>query len=344
VIKLKKIDIDILKVRFGIYRGNEMKKIVSVVLVMAMVMTVCVGCSKKESAKKELPMAISQDDWADSKQFVELSTGIKMAYVEMGNPDGEVVILQHGMTDNSRSWSLAAPYFAEAGYHVYLPDLRGMGKTDATDGYYTAVTYATDLEAFFDAMNIDKAIVVGHSLGSFTVQTFALMFPQRCEKVVLVSSIPIKQYMTTSLNYLYDSYIEPLADDEHPSDEFMNYWYECTFKEDNAEEVEFDKMLNGLKAESKALAKDTWKNILFGLAATDLDGLYSRFDTSIPVPLLHGDDDAMTKNEYQEELKKLLNIDDNSYINYIGVGHNIQFEITDRSSKDILRWLETGKL
>jgi len=325
---------------FGWKGCKKMKKILCLIMVMVLALTTFTGCAKKNPEKAELPQKISQDDWTNSKKFVELSTGIKMAYVEMGDPDGEVVILQHGMTDNSRSWSLAAPYFTAAGYHVYLPDLRGMGKSDAPDGYYTTVTYATDMEAFFDALGIEKAVVIGHSLGSFTVQTFALMFPERCEKVVLVSSIPVKQYQTESLMRLYNAYIEPLGEDEHPSDEFMNLWYECTFKEDNAEEVEFDKCLSGLKAESKILAKSTWKNIIFGLVATDLGGLYSQFDTTIPVLLLHGDDDVMTKNEYQEELQEFLNIDKNSYINYIGVGHNIQFEIPDRCAKDILAWLK----
>jgi len=319
-----------------------MKKIIS--LIMMIVSITLVGCQNKINDKKELAQAISQDNWADSKQFVTLSTGIKMAYVEMGNINGPTVILQHGMTDNSRSWSLAVPYFVEAGYHVYLPDLRGMGKSDALDGYYTTITYATDMEAFFDAMKIDKAIVIGHSLGSFTVQTFALMFPERCEKVVLVSSIPVKQYQTDSLVNLYNTYIEPLGENEHPSDKFMDYWYECTFKENNATEVEFDKCIAGLKKESKALAKNTWKNILLGLAATDLGGLYSKFDTKIPVLLLHGDNDSMTKNENQDELKTLLNINTNSYINYEGVGHNIQFEIPNRCSNDILTWLNTGSL
>lgn len=160
----------------------------------------------------------------------------------------------------------------------------------------------------------------------------------------MVSSIPVIQYQTESLKRLYDNYIAPLGEDEHPSDDFMNLWYECTFKEDNADEVEFDKCIEGLKAESKALKKSTWRNILMGLVATDLNGVYFGFDTSIPVLLLHGSEDVMTRYEYQDELRELLDIDDNSYFDYEGVGHNIQFEIPDRCSTDILTWLATGSL
>jgi len=200
------------------------------------------------------------------------------------------------------------------------------------------------MEAFFDVMGIDQAVVIGHSLGSFTVQTFALMFPERCSKVVLVSSITLKDYQSEGLSRLLDKFIDPLSEDEHPADEFMDLWYDCTFKEDNAEEIEFDKFLASLKAESKALSKQTWQNIILGLEASNLKDIYNRFDTDIPVLLLHGDDDSMTKSEYQEELMSLLDIPASSYRNYIGVGHNIQFEITAQSSNDILYWLENGVL
>ncbi len=98
----------------------------------------------------ELQMEIAQADWNDNRQYIELSTGITMAYVEMGNPDGDPLILIHGSTDNSRSWSMTAPYFAEAGYHVYMPDLRGHGYSDKPDtGMYTSGDYAADISCLY---------------------------------------------------------------------------------------------------------------------------------------------------------------------------------------------------
>jgi len=317
-----------------------MKKFLSIILVLS---TMCLVCACGNEEEKVLPTEISQEDWADSKQFVELSTGINMAYVEMGDPDGPVVILQHGMTDNSRSWSLAAPYFAKAGYHVYLPDLRGMGKSDAPDGYYTPVTYATDMEAFFDAMSIDKAILVGHSLGSFTVQTFSLMFPERCEKIVLVSSIPMKNYQSELLLASYQNYVEPLAEDEHPSDAFMDVWYATTLHEEAFSDV-FDTFLDNMKKEAQCLSKKAWKNIYFGLMDNNKESWYTQVDHSIPVLILHGNEDTMTITEYQEELCDIFNVDETSYRNYEGIGHNIQFEMPEKCATDILGWLENGSL
>ncbi len=320
-----------------------MKKIICLITAAVLALTALTGCAKNDTERKELPQTISQEEWADKKQFVELSTGIRMAYVEMGNPEGPALILQHGMTDNSRSWSLAAPYFAEAGYHVYLPDLRGMGKSDAPDGYYTPVTYATDMEAFFDAMHIEKATLVGHSLGSYTVQCFSVMFPERCEKIVLVSSLPMKEYQNAVLIPAYQTYVEPLAEDGHPSDAFMDSWYATTLHEEEYADV-FDTFLANMKKEAQALSKKAWKNIMLGMGAVDMTDLYSQIDHSIPVLVLHGDADTMALTQYQDELLEIFAVDENSYRNYEGIGHNIQFEMPRRCAGDILTWLDTGSL
>ena len=169
----------------------------------------------------ELQMEISQEDWDANRQYIELDTGITMSYVEMGDPDGPDLILQHGMTDNSRSWSLVASYFTEAGYHVYMPDLRGHGYTDKPDtGMYTINDYATDLAAFMDAKGIESADLVGHSLGSMTMQAFMFAYPERCEHVVLVSSNYCVADGAEGDVSMYDMAVN-LGPDEHPDDAFM---------------------------------------------------------------------------------------------------------------------------
>ena len=236
------------------------------------------------------------------------------------------MILQHGMTDNSRAWSLAAPYFARAGYHVYLPDLRGMGLSDQPDGLYMVITYGTDMKAFMDAVGIAKAIVVGHSLGSFVAQSFCLMFPERCSKLVLVSSIPVRGLQNATLNAAYHAYIEPLAEDEHPSGAFMDKWYACSPKEDGIADV-FPTFIANMKKEAQRLSRSSWKNIFLGLMGSTNEDLYQFYDSSIPVLILHGSEDTMTLTEHQPELRELFHAQDNSCRNYKGIGHNIQFEI-----------------
>ena len=179
------------------------------------------SAGESADAPYELQMEISQEDWDANRQYIELDTGITMAYVEMGDPDGAPVLLIHGSTDNSRSWSMAAPYFAKAGYHVYMPDLRGHGYTDKPEtGMYTVGDYAGDIAAFMEAKGIEKADIVGHSMGSAAAQAFLLTFPEKCGHVVLVSSSPVRARGVGT----YEMAI-PLGEDEHPSDEFMDSWY-----------------------------------------------------------------------------------------------------------------------
>jgi len=324
-----------------------MNKKISLIALPFMVLPL-VGCGN-------LPKYISQDDWDKNRQYIQLSTGMKMCYVEMGDPNGKPIILQHGMTDNTRSWSLAAPYFAEAGYHVYLTDLRGQGKSQEMDGHYTTYTYATDLNAFFDAKKIDKAIVVGHSLGSFTMQTFWLMYPQRVEKTVLVSSIPMLGYQATGLQYIYDHYVKDLKEGETLPDSFMDDWYAT--KESEVEEdirdVYFNKFIKNMKAEAKGLSKKAWTNIIFGMLESNLCGsdkdknMYKYFDKSKDCLILHGAEDTFTKGIYQDELISLLSNEAKTnvtYRDYENIGHNIQFVAPRRCTTDILGWLKDGKL
>lgn len=79
---------------------------------------------------------ISQEHFSTLKRTVMLPNGLRLAYIEMGDPNGVPVLLLHGFTDSARSWSLAAPYLA-AGFRVVAPDLRGHGNSDQPEGCYT---------------------------------------------------------------------------------------------------------------------------------------------------------------------------------------------------------------
>ena len=76
----------------------------------------------------EIPVP-TQTEWAAVKKTVDLPNGMKLAYSEMGDVEGMPLLLIHGYTDNSRSWSLLAPYLKNR--HVYAIDLRGHGKSSA---------------------------------------------------------------------------------------------------------------------------------------------------------------------------------------------------------------------
>jgi pimeloyl-ACP methyl ester carboxylesterase len=102
--------------------------------------------------------------------------------------DGErVVLLVHGITGSSATWVDVMPALAEH-FTVVAPDLLGHGRSAKPTGDYSLGAYASGARDLLAALGHDRATVVGHSLGGGVAMQFAYQFPERCERLVLVSS------------------------------------------------------------------------------------------------------------------------------------------------------------
>lgn len=94
-------------------------------------------------------------------------------------PDEEdlPVLLLHGLASNARIWERLAPRLAEDDLAVYAPDLRGHGLTDGPEGDYGFDTYARDLVALVEALQLEQPLIVGHSWGAMLALDYAARFP-----------------------------------------------------------------------------------------------------------------------------------------------------------------------
>jgi pimeloyl-ACP methyl ester carboxylesterase len=100
---------------------------------------------------------------------------------------GPPVVLIHGMVNSSRHWESVAVRLADA-YTVIAPDLIGHGDSAAPRGDYSLGAHAAGVRDLLAAIGVDRASVVGHSLGGGVAMQFFYQFPQRTERLVLVSS------------------------------------------------------------------------------------------------------------------------------------------------------------
>jgi pimeloyl-ACP methyl ester carboxylesterase len=101
--------------------------------------------------------------------------------------EGPALVLIHGITATSRTWREVLPRLAE--HHTVLaPDLLGHGESAKPRGDYSLGAYASGVRDLMTALGIDKASVIGHSLGGGVAMQFAYQFPERLERLVLVSS------------------------------------------------------------------------------------------------------------------------------------------------------------
>jgi pimeloyl-ACP methyl ester carboxylesterase len=100
---------------------------------------------------------------------------------------GPPVVLIHGMLNSSSHWRSVALSLADQ-YTVVAPDLIGHGDSAAPRGDYSLGAHAASIRDLLSAIGIDRATIVGHSLGGGVAMQFFYQFPQRVERLVLVSS------------------------------------------------------------------------------------------------------------------------------------------------------------
>ncbi|GAC1315744.1 MAG: alpha/beta fold hydrolase [Thermoleophilaceae bacterium] len=100
---------------------------------------------------------------------------------------GPVLLLIHGITGSSATWEDVIGPLSER-YTVVAPDLLGHGESAKPRGDYSLGAYASGVRDLLGAIGHERATVVGHSLGGGVAMQMAYQFPERCERLVLVSS------------------------------------------------------------------------------------------------------------------------------------------------------------
>jgi 2-hydroxy-6-oxonona-2,4-dienedioate hydrolase len=111
--------------------------------------------------------------------------GQKIQYVEAGS--GPTVILLHGLGGSSVVWNFNIGPLAEK-YHVVVPDQIGFGKSDKPLVNYRIRTYVDFLDQFCKQLKIERATLVGNSMGGWIAAIFTAAFPDRVDKLVLVDA------------------------------------------------------------------------------------------------------------------------------------------------------------
>lgn len=113
--------------------------------------------------------------------------GVRIHYREAGAATSPTVILLHGLGGDSSNWAATiAPLAAK--YRVIVPDQIGFGKSDKPVLNYRVGTLVDFLHGLMKELKIERASLVGNSLGGFTALAFALAHPEKVEKLVLVDA------------------------------------------------------------------------------------------------------------------------------------------------------------
>ncbi len=100
---------------------------------------------------------------------------------------GPALLLIHGIGDNSTTWSTVHAKLAQR-FTVIAPDLLGHGQSDKPRADYSVAAYANGMRDLMGVLDIERATVVGHSLGGGVAMQFAYQFPQLVERLILVGA------------------------------------------------------------------------------------------------------------------------------------------------------------
>lgn len=111
--------------------------------------------------------------------------GIELNYELSG--DGAALVLIHGFTDNLNMWYNQVPAFSER-FQVLVYDVRGHGRTKTPEGGFSMELFAADVHALLKALGIEKACMLGYSMGGRIALRFALEYPEMTSGLVFANS------------------------------------------------------------------------------------------------------------------------------------------------------------
>ena len=262
-------------------------------------------------------------------ESVQLRNGVTLEYVDHGRLSGLPVVMLHGATDSWRSFERVLPHLPSS-LRAIAVSLRGHGGSSRPEGGYRFIDFSSDVEMFLDALGIRTALIVGHSMGSYVAQRFAMDHPRRVLGLVLMGSFPTMRG-NTGVQEMWDSTVSTLTD---PVDRgFIREFQESTV----ARPVP-PTLLETAVRESQRVPARVWRAAFADLL--DADFAHELRRITAPTLIMWGDQDVFCSRSDQDVL--LQRIPDAQLIVYRGAGHAFHWEDPVQFSRDLEAFVMAG--
>ena len=122
---------------------------------------------------------------------------VRLAYMDVrpsADANGRTVVLMHGRNFFGLYWAQTIDFLTSRGYRVVVPDQVGFGKSSKPDVPHSVHAHARNTRQLLEALGVQRAVLVGHSLGGMMAFRFALMYPDAVERLVLEAPIGLEDY------------------------------------------------------------------------------------------------------------------------------------------------------
>jgi pimeloyl-ACP methyl ester carboxylesterase len=280
---------------------------------------------------------------------------LRMAYMDVSpepgqkGPEAGAVVLMHGKNFFGGYWEDTIAALTDAGYRVVVPDQVGFGKSSKPELPYSFHRLAHQTKQLLDQLEVERAAVVGHSMGGMLATRFALMYPETTTHLVLENPIGLEDYRSkvpwVSTESIYQSILDKT--EQGIRQDFQSYFVDWKPEYDRFVEVHYRWTLSG---EYPRLAR---------ASALTAQMIYTQpvvhqFDQVKPPTLLvvgQEDRTALGKGRVSDEVAKTLGqypklgrqaaetIPHSTLVELDGVGHIPHVAATQRFHKAILRFL-----
>ena len=263
------------------------------------------------------------------------SVSIKGAQIHYGvTGAGEPLLLIPGLGRTCQMWEQVAPELAES-FSLIMPDNRGMGRSVGRRAPRVLADLAVDLIELLDALQLDRAHVLGISLGGMIAQWLAVEHPARVDKLVLVStahrSAPYLREMGTLIGHalryfpraVFDRMVEVLGS----SPAFIDANPEWVGARIGAPQQQ--------EPQKVRLGRSTIARQLMCLASSD--GMQVDYRIEVPTLVMVGDQDALIPPCYGREIAQL--IPRSEFLTLPCCGHNPFIEAPELAVPAIVEFL-----
>jgi pimeloyl-ACP methyl ester carboxylesterase len=245
-------------------------------------------------------------------KFADLSTGVRLAYVEQGPRDGLPVIMLHGISDTHRSFDLVRPLLPNT-WRIFAVTQRGHGLSDKPERGFAMGDFTRDAVAFMNAVGVERAVVVGHSMSTAVTLRTAADYPERVAGVVLMGAFAHFRDTPTMAE------LKAAAADigENCGREFSQAFQESTLANPIPPNY-----LETVVNESLYMPGHAWRGAVQGLI--DFEPIEAAQKIQAPAAIIWGDRDAYCPRQDQHELRAALR--SSRLFTLSGVGHALHWE------------------
>jgi pimeloyl-ACP methyl ester carboxylesterase len=245
--------------------------------------------------------------------MITLASGLTLSFADQGDGSGPAVVMLPGPTDSWRSYQGVLDLVSDE-IRTIAVSQRGHGESGKPETGYRVEDFAADVVPLLDAIDIERAVLVGHSGSCLVARRVALDHPSRVAGLILEAS-PATLRNNSQLRRFVESVVSELKDPISPD-------VARSFVVDTSSKNVAPELIDLLVTEVLAVPARVWKETFAGLLAYDDQAELHLIQA--PTLLVWGDTDTLVSREAQHRLAR--SIPNVSLHVYSGVGHTPRWD------------------